>query len=82
MFTMRRFFWPPSLPSVAEDTSFFCKRLVSSNPRGLSGVNGKDSVITFNISETSAAKDEGSQLVSAHLVSSSSLRIPQQASVS
>jgi hypothetical protein len=42
-----------------EDTSFFCKRLVSSNPRGLSGVNGKDSVITFNIFETSAAKDKG-----------------------
>jgi hypothetical protein len=56
---MRRFFWPPSLPSAAEETSFFYKRLVSSNTRGLSGVNGKDSVITFNISETSTAEDEG-----------------------
>jgi hypothetical protein len=56
---MRRFFWPPSLPSAAEEISFLYKRLVSSNSRGLSGANGKDSVITFNIYETSAAEDEG-----------------------
>jgi hypothetical protein len=59
IFIMRRFFRPPSLPSAAEEISFFCKRLVSYNPRGLSGANGKDSVITFNIFETSAAEDEG-----------------------
>jgi hypothetical protein len=36
---MRCFFWLPSLPSAAEEVSFFCKRLISSNPKGLSGVN-------------------------------------------
>jgi hypothetical protein len=59
IFIMRCFFWPPSLPLAAEEISFFYKRLVSSNPRGLSGVNGKHSVITFNIAETSVAEDEG-----------------------
>jgi hypothetical protein len=59
IFIMCCFFWPPSLPLAAEENSFFYKRLVSSNPRGLSDANGKDSVITFNISETSTAEDEG-----------------------
>jgi hypothetical protein len=49
----------PRLPHQQSKRFFFCKRLVSSNPRGLSGVNEKDSVITFNIFETSAAEDEG-----------------------
>jgi hypothetical protein len=59
IFIMRHFFWPPSLPSAAEEISFFYKRLVSSNPRGLSGANGKDSVITFNIFKSSTTEDEG-----------------------
>jgi hypothetical protein len=57
IFIIRRFFWPPFPPSAAEEISLVCKRLVSSNLRGLSSANGKDSVITFKISETSAAED-------------------------
>jgi hypothetical protein len=56
---MCHFFWPPSLPSAVEDVSFFYKRLFSSNPRVLSDVNGNDSIITFNISETPTTEDEG-----------------------
>ena len=59
MFIIRRFFCPPSLPSVAEGIFFFCKSLVSSNPRGLSNLNGGDSVITFKVSNTSAAEGDG-----------------------
>jgi hypothetical protein len=53
------FLLAPISPISSEEVSFFCKRLVSSNPRGLSSVNGKDLVITFNISETPAAEDKG-----------------------
>jgi hypothetical protein len=40
---------------VAEGSSFFCKSFISSGPRGLSSLTGKDSVITFKISATSVA---------------------------
>jgi hypothetical protein len=58
MFIIRRFFCPPFSPSAAAAISFDYKRLVRSNLRGLSRENGKGSVITFKISETSAAEDE------------------------
>jgi hypothetical protein len=60
MFTIRRFFCPPTFSSIAKGTFIFCKRLVSSDLRGLISLNGGDSVITFKISATSAAVgDEG-----------------------
>jgi hypothetical protein len=49
---------PLVFPSVAEEISLVCKRLVSSNLKGLSSANGKDLVTTFKISETSVAEDE------------------------
>jgi hypothetical protein len=52
-------FLSPFLPSVAEKISLFCKRLVSSDLRGLSSLNGGDSVITFKISNASAAEGDG-----------------------
>jgi hypothetical protein len=63
MFIIRRFFWPPSLPSVAEGISLFCKRFVSSNLRGLSSLNGGDSDITFKISDTLAIEGEGGLII-------------------
>jgi hypothetical protein len=67
MFIIHRFFCPPSLPSVAEGISFFCKRLDSSNPRGLSSLNGGDSVTTFKISNASAAEgDRGLKIFLVH----------------
>jgi hypothetical protein len=41
---------------VAEGSSFFCKSFVSCGPSGLSSLIGKDSVITFKISSSSAAE--------------------------
>jgi hypothetical protein len=41
---------------VAEGLSFFSKSIVSCGPRGLSSLIGKDSVITFTISSTSAVE--------------------------
>jgi hypothetical protein len=48
-------FFSPSAFFVAECSSFFYKSFVSSGPRGLSSLIGRDSVITFKISATSAA---------------------------
>jgi hypothetical protein len=58
MFIIRHFFYPRSLLSVAEGISFFYKRFVSFNPKGLSSLNGGDSVITFKISNTSATEGD------------------------
>jgi hypothetical protein len=59
-FTIHHFFCPPAFCSAAEGTFIFCKRLVSSDLRGLISLNGEDSVITFKISATSTAVgDEG-----------------------
>jgi hypothetical protein len=49
---------------AAEGSSFFCKSFVSYGPSGLS-LTGKDSVITFRISSTSAA--EGVEEVSSSI---------------
>jgi hypothetical protein len=49
----------PSTFCVAEGSTFFCKSFVSSGPRGLSSLIGRDSVITFKISDTSAGGVEG-----------------------
>jgi hypothetical protein len=57
-FIIHRFFCPLAFPSTVEAVSFDCKRLVRSNLRGLSSANGMGSVITFRISETSAAEGE------------------------
>jgi intracellular sulfur oxidation DsrE/DsrF family protein len=46
----------PTAFFAAEGSSFFCKSFVSSGPRGLSSLIGKDSVITFKISSTSVAE--------------------------
>jgi hypothetical protein len=51
--TILRFFGPTAF-FAAEGLSFFCKSFVSCGPRGLSSLIGKDSVITFKISSTSA----------------------------
>jgi hypothetical protein len=48
-------FFSPSAFFVAEGSSFFYKSFISSGPRGLNSFIGKDSVITFKISSTSAA---------------------------
>jgi hypothetical protein len=53
--TILRFFGPTAF-FAAEGSSFFYKSFVSCGPRGLSILIGKDSVITFKISSTSAAK--------------------------
>jgi hypothetical protein len=53
--TILHFFRPSAFFFVAEGSSFFCKSFVSSGPRGLSSLMGKDSVITFRISAISAA---------------------------
>jgi hypothetical protein len=45
----------PSTFFVVKGSSFFCKSFVSSGPRGLSSLIGRDSVITFKFSATSAA---------------------------
>jgi hypothetical protein len=52
--TILLFFRPTAF--AAEGSSFFCKSFVSSGPSGLSSLIGKDSVITFKISSTSAAE--------------------------
>jgi hypothetical protein len=49
----------PSFSSVAEGFTLFFKRLANSDPRGLISLNGGDSVITFKISDTSAAEGDG-----------------------
>jgi hypothetical protein len=49
------FFCPSAFFFVAEGSSFFSKIFISSCPRGLSSLTGKDSVITFEISVISAA---------------------------
>jgi hypothetical protein len=49
------FFCPTTFFFVAEGSSFFCKIFVNSSPKGLSNLIGKDSVVTFKISATSAA---------------------------
>jgi hypothetical protein len=49
-----RFFCPTTF-FVVEGLSFFCKSFVISSPRGLSSLIGRDSVINFRISTTSAA---------------------------
>ena len=48
--------------SIAEGFSFLRKSFVSSNPRGLSSLNGGESVITFKISATSTAVGNGGVL--------------------
>jgi hypothetical protein len=53
--TILRFFGPTTF-FPAEGSSFFCKSFVSCGPSGLSSLTGKDSVITFKISSTSAAE--------------------------
>jgi hypothetical protein len=58
-FIIHRFFCPSIFSSVAEGVSVLCKSFVSSNPRGLSSLNGGDSVITFKISTTSTANGDG-----------------------
>jgi hypothetical protein len=65
-----RFFGPTAF-FAAEGSSFFCKSFVSCDPSGLSSLIGKDSVITFRISSTSAAEGvEGvSSSISAAFVS-------------
>jgi hypothetical protein len=54
---------PPAFYSADGAVSFDRKRLVRSNLRGLSSANGINSVITFRISETSAAEGEGGPIV-------------------
>ena len=49
-------FLGPSAFFVTEGSSFFYKSFISCGPRGLSSLIGKDSVITFKISSTSAAE--------------------------
>jgi hypothetical protein len=50
---------------MVEGIFFFCKRLVSSDPRELIILNGWDSVITFKIYDTSVAEgDEGLKVFS------------------
>jgi hypothetical protein len=49
-------FFDPTAFFVVEGSSFFYKSFVSCGPRGLSSLIGKDSVITFRISSTSAAE--------------------------
>jgi hypothetical protein len=46
----------PTAFFAAEGSSFFCKSFVSCGPSGLSSLIGKDLVITFKISSTSAAE--------------------------
>jgi hypothetical protein len=53
--TILRFFGPTAF-FAAEGSTFFCKSFVSCSPSGLSSLIGKDSVITFKISSTSAAE--------------------------
>jgi hypothetical protein len=53
--TILHFFGPTAF-FAAEGSSFFCKSFVSCGPRGLSSLIGKDSVITFKISSTSATE--------------------------
>jgi hypothetical protein len=49
---------------IAVGSSFFCKSFISCGPSGLS-LRGKDSVITFKISSTSAAGGvEGAKIIS------------------
>jgi hypothetical protein len=45
----------PTAFFAAEGSSFFCKSFISYGPSGLSNLIGKDSVISFRISSTSAA---------------------------
>jgi hypothetical protein len=63
IFIIHRFFCPPFFPSEADVISLDCKRLVRSNLRGLSSANGKGSVITFKIFESSAVEDEEGLIV-------------------
>jgi hypothetical protein len=53
--TILHFFGPTAF-FAAEGSSFFCKSFVSCGPRGLSSLIGKDLVITFKVSPTSAAE--------------------------
>jgi hypothetical protein len=46
----------PNRLFVAEGLSFFCKSFVRCGPKGLSSLIGKDLVITFKISSTSATE--------------------------
>jgi hypothetical protein len=63
--TILRFFCPSTFSIAAEGCSFFCKNFVSSGPRGLSSLMGRESLITFKISATSAAEGvEGASSVS------------------
>jgi hypothetical protein len=63
--TMLRFFCPSVFSFAAEGCSFFCKNFVSSVPRGLSNLLGRESVITFKISATSGVEGvEGASSVS------------------
>ena len=63
--TILRFFCPSTFYFVAEGCSFFYKNFVSSGPRGLSNLMGRESVITFKLSANSAAEGvEGASSVS------------------
>jgi hypothetical protein len=55
IFTIHRFFCPSIFSSIAKGVALLYKSFVSSNPRGLSSLNGGDSIITFKISTTSVA---------------------------
>jgi hypothetical protein len=57
------FLLPPAFSFMDGAVFFDCKRLVISNLRGLSSANGMDSVITFRISDTSAAEGKGGPVV-------------------
>jgi hypothetical protein len=54
--TILHFFCPSAFSFAAEGCSFFCKNFISSGPRGLSSLMGRESVITFKISAISAPK--------------------------
>jgi hypothetical protein len=58
-FTIHRFFCSFTFSSATEGCPFFCKYFVSSDPSGLSSLKGGESVMTFKISTTSAAKGVG-----------------------
>jgi hypothetical protein len=65
MLTILRFFCPSTFSFAAEGCSFFYKNFVSSGPRGLNSSMGRESVIIFKISATSAVEGvEGASSVS------------------
>jgi hypothetical protein len=76
IFIIRRFFWPPSLPSAVEEISFLYKRLVSSTLEDLAVRMGKTRSLPSKFPRPRQQKmKKGLQSALAHLASSSSQRI-------